>query len=105
METRETFDRRNPSQNADLEWMWIPIQFAGRILRRMAFGALRLLEPIILPFLFWLAIGGVALWFIFVWVAHDSGFPSARVLSMSLGCLLAFVGYCGALEWLRPATR
>ncbi len=102
METRETLDRRIPSQNIESGWIRALIEFAGRILRRLAFGFLRLLEPLVLPFLFWLAIGGVALWVIFVHIAHDPGFPTARVLLMSSGCVLGFVGYSAALELLRP---
>jgi hypothetical protein len=105
MDTRETFDRRNQSHSVEMDWIWAPVGFAGRLLRGVAFGVLRLLEPLVLPLLFWLAIGGLGLWVIFVWIAHDPGFPTARVLLMSLGCLFGFVGYCGALEWLRPTAR
>jgi hypothetical protein len=105
METHEPLDCRNPSRSADFGWARSVIQFKGRLLRRLAFGLLRLFEPVVLPFLFWLAVGGVALWVIFVCIAHDPGFPTLRVLLMSLGCLLGFVVYCGMLELLRPVRH
>ena len=105
MDTAQTSDRRNASHSAFRAW---PVTLIGALLRvfkRGAFEVLRLLQPVVLPLLGWLAIGGVGLWFLFVRIAHDDGFPTARVLLMSLGCVLGGLLYCVLLESLRPAPR
>lgn len=80
-------------------------QIVLRVLRRTGFEALRFSSQFVLPLLLWLAVGGVALWVLFVRVAHDEAFPSASVLGMSLGCVLGALVYCLLMELLRPASR
>jgi hypothetical protein len=105
MEPAETRDCRNPSHGVAPSWVAMMIRSVSRVLARSAFEILRLLQPVILPTLFWLAAGGVALWILFVPIAHDDGFPTASVLGMSLGCILGALGYCVLLESLRPTSR
>ncbi len=71
-------------------------------LRWCAYGLLRVCRPVLVPVLFWLAIGGIALCVLFVLIAGDSAFPTWRVLGMSLVCGLGAASYYVLLEWLRP---
>jgi hypothetical protein len=105
MQPAETRDCRNPSQRFARSWVAPFIWTVMRLVARGAFEILRLLQPVILPTLFWLAAGGVALWVIFVPIAHDDGFPTTSVLGMSVGCVLGALGYCVLLESLRPTGR
>ena len=56
-----------------------------------------------LPYL--VAVGGVVLWLIFVLVAHDSGFPTLKVLGMSVGCAVGAVLYYALMELLMPESQ
>jgi hypothetical protein len=96
---------RNPSHGAAPSWVAALGRGLSRLIARSAFEILRVFQPIVLPALFWLAAGGVGLWFLFVKVAHDDGFPTSSVLLMSLGCLVGGLGYCVLLESLRPTGR
>ena len=73
--------------------------------RLCAFGILNFCRPVVVPILSWLALGGVALWVIFVPIAGDSQFPTWRVLTMSVSCGVGAVVYYALLEWLRPVRR
>lgn len=81
------------------------IRALARFAQRCAFSLLRAGSPIVLPFLLWLAAGDFVVWGVFVGIAHDSEFPTARVMTMAVSCLLAALGYCVLLETLRPDTR
>ena len=63
-------------------------------LRLSAFGVLALARPVVIPVLFGVAIGGVGIWLIFVPIAHDTGFPSLRVLGLSVGCAVSHACCC-----------
>jgi hypothetical protein len=69
------------------------------------YGLLWLLRPLLVPLLFWLAVGGLLLWVIFVPIAGDTEFPTWPVLAMSASCLLGAFAYTIALEWLRAGQR
>jgi hypothetical protein len=105
MEPSETRDCRNPSHGVAPSSVALFVRAVSRVLKRSAFEILRWLQPVVLPTLFWLAAGGVALWILFVKIAHDDGFPTAPVLLMSLGCVVGALGYCVLLESLRPTSR
>ena len=98
-------DCREQSHPVTPAWVATVLRACLRVIGRCTFELLRALRPIVLPILFWLAVGGVGLWVLFVEIAHDGNFPTARVLSMSVGCLLGAVGYCVLLESLRPTAR
>lgn len=105
MQAGESHDCRNPSHEISPTWMAAVFRAVLRVFARGLFEILRVFQPLVLPTLFWLAAGGVALWVVFVKIAHDDGFPTASVLLMSLGCLLGAMGYCVLLESLRPMGR
>src|SRR5262249_15885188 len=75
------------------------------IARFCALGILTLCRPVVVPILSWLAIGGVALWAVFVLIAGDSQFPTWRVLTMFVSCGAGVVMYHALLEWLRPESQ
>ena len=105
MDRAQTTPGRNPSHRAVPAWPNRLFRGVSKLLARGAFEVLRLLQPVVLPALLWLGAGGVALWVVFVRIAHDDGFPTASVLLMSLGCLVGALGYCALLESLRHAGR
>ena len=67
-------------------------------LRWSAYGVLAILRPILIPLFYWLAVGGVLLWIIFVPIAHDADFPTLRVLGMSAGCAAGAVVYYALMD-------
>jgi hypothetical protein len=77
---------------------------ALQALRLSLYAVLALLRPILIPVLTWLAVGSFVLWVIFVPVAHDTGFPTLQVLSMSAGCAISAVLYYAAMEFLMPGS-
>jgi hypothetical protein len=81
------------------------VTYLASLARWTGFALLRLLQPILIPILSGLALGGVGLWVIFVWIAGDREFPSLRVLTMSVVCGLAVLIYSVILEWLAPVRR
>ena len=96
MDTHE-FSRRSP---------YSPLgQVALGIASACLYGLLWLFRPLLVPLLFWVAVGGVLLWVIFVPIAGDADFPTWRVLGMSVSCLLGAFAYTVVLEWLRPVRR
>ena len=105
MDISQNPDCRESSHPVTPAWVERVVRVGLRVIGRCTFELLRVLRPIVLPILFWLAVGGIGLWVLFVEVAHDGNFPTARVLSMSLGCLLGAAGYCVLLESLRPTAR
>jgi hypothetical protein len=72
------------------------------VTRWCAYVLLRVCRPVLVPVMFWLSLGGIALWVVFVPIAGDTEFPTWRVLAMSLGCGLCAAMYYVALDWLRP---
>ena len=105
MENGDSLNCRIPSQPKSATWSYRVTCALARFAQRCAFRLLRAGSAIVLPFLLWLAAGDVVLWFVFVGIAHDSDFPTSKVMMMALSCLLGALGYCALLETLRPNTR
>jgi len=102
METEAVYTRRASTRDAARQFAHPMFKHVLRTLRWVAFGLLALLRPLLIPVLSWLAVGGILLWVIFVPIAHDTQFPTLRVLGMSLGCMLGAIAYYALMEWLVP---
>jgi hypothetical protein len=102
METEAAFSRHPSSRDAARRFAHGIPSIALEGLRWIAFGILALFRPLVIPILSWLAVGGLAIWLVFVPIAHDSDFPTLQVLGMSLGCAAGAVVYYALMEWLRP---
>jgi hypothetical protein len=102
MENEAAYSRHASSQDGARRFEHGFPSMALEGLRWIAFGILALFRPLLIPILSWLAVGGLAIWLIFVPIARDPDFPTLKVLGMSLGCAGGAVVYYALMEWLRP---
>jgi hypothetical protein len=93
-----------PERDALERFVTFTLKLVLHAVRRAAFAVLALARPVAIPVLSGVAVGGVGLWVIFVPLAHDSEFPTLRVLGMSLGCAVTVVLYYALMELLRPGS-